>query len=94
MNIIDIIIIIINDPIETTKIINFIFCSSLSGVVVVIELLDDTVWGRSNENQSLLFVFFFLFHIIFIRILVVMDGVLIPFKQFESQLIFSIESGF
>jgi hypothetical protein len=60
MNIIDIIIIIINDPIETTKIINFIFCSSLSCVVVVVELVNDTVWGRSNENQSLLFVFFFI----------------------------------
>jgi len=42
-------IIITNNPIKMTKIINLIFSSELSDVSVVVGLVDDTVRGRSNE---------------------------------------------
>lgn len=71
MNIVEII--VINNPMEITKSINFNFSSKLSGalvvvLVLVVELVNNTVvTGIGRE--------------------------IIPFKQSESQLIFSIESG-
>jgi hypothetical protein len=45
-------VIIANNPIKITKIINFIFCSELSGVLVVVGRVDDPVRGRSNQKNE------------------------------------------